>query len=211
MTHGHKRKVAKTNYIREADGDSCYGREVRNTSYDSTDRYPLDVQIFSNAYQSGGWLCQDRTAGLRALQRIERPMACGGSVPGALWLLPGTYPGGQNLPQPPDTGFLQRAWYSSVRSGPGKAAKSSRPVPSSKETGVSGQLRPQCCGGCFWDGQDRLRPGPRHGTPTGNRCLCDWRCTAALKPFLIPEGRSRSVLPYASAVCLAEVAEQSLT
>lgn len=52
MTHGHKRKAAKTNYIREADGDSCYGREVRNTSYDSTDRYPLDVQIFSNADQS---------------------------------------------------------------------------------------------------------------------------------------------------------------
>ena len=52
MTHGHKRKVAKTNYIREVDGDSCYGREVRNTSYDSTDRYPLDVQIFSNADQS---------------------------------------------------------------------------------------------------------------------------------------------------------------
>ena len=48
MTHGHKRKVAKTNYIRESDGDSCYGKEVRNTSYDSTDRYPLDVQIFSN-------------------------------------------------------------------------------------------------------------------------------------------------------------------
>ena len=52
MTHGHKRKVAKTNYIRESDGNSCYGREVRNTSYDSTDRYPLDVQIFSNADQS---------------------------------------------------------------------------------------------------------------------------------------------------------------
>lgn len=52
MTHGHKRKVAKTNYIREADGDSCYGREVRNTSYNSTDRYPLDIQIFSNADQS---------------------------------------------------------------------------------------------------------------------------------------------------------------
>lgn len=52
MTHGHKRKVANTNYIREADGNSCYGREVRNTSYDSTDRYPLDVQIFSNADQS---------------------------------------------------------------------------------------------------------------------------------------------------------------
>ena len=52
------------------------------------------------------------------LFRSGRPLAGGGSVPGALWLLPGTYPGGQNLPQPPDTGFLQRAWYSSVRSGP---------------------------------------------------------------------------------------------
>ena len=52
MTHDHKRKVAKTNYIREADGNSCYGREVRKTSYDSTDRYPLDIQIFSNADQS---------------------------------------------------------------------------------------------------------------------------------------------------------------
>lgn len=52
MTHGHKRKVANTNYIRELDGNSCYGREVRNTSYDSTDRYPLDVQVFSNADQS---------------------------------------------------------------------------------------------------------------------------------------------------------------
>lgn len=53
MTHDHKRKVAKTNYIRESNGDSCYGKEIRNTSYDSTDRYPLDVQIFSNANQIG--------------------------------------------------------------------------------------------------------------------------------------------------------------
>ncbi len=52
MTHDHKRKVANTDYIRESDGNSCYGREVRKTSYDSTDRYPLDVQIFSNADQS---------------------------------------------------------------------------------------------------------------------------------------------------------------
>jgi len=52
MTHGHKRKVAITNYIKENDGNSCYGKEVRNTSYDSTDRYPLDVQVFSNGNQS---------------------------------------------------------------------------------------------------------------------------------------------------------------
>ncbi len=53
ITHGHKRKVSKSNYIRESNGDSCYGKEIRNTSYDSTDRYPLDVQIFSNANQLG--------------------------------------------------------------------------------------------------------------------------------------------------------------
>lgn len=52
MTHGHKRKVSRTNYTRGTDGNSCYGREVRNTIYDSTDRYPLDIQIFSNANQS---------------------------------------------------------------------------------------------------------------------------------------------------------------
>lgn len=52
MTHGHTRKVAHTSYVRESNGDSCYGREVRNTFYDSTDRYPRDVQIFSNADQS---------------------------------------------------------------------------------------------------------------------------------------------------------------
>lgn len=52
MTHGHNRKVAKTNYVRESDGSSSYGREVRNTSYDSTDRYPLDVQVFSNGDQT---------------------------------------------------------------------------------------------------------------------------------------------------------------
>jgi site-specific DNA-methyltransferase (adenine-specific) len=51
MTHGHTRKVAKTNYIKESDGNSCYGRETRNTFYDSTDRFPLDVQIFSNDNQ----------------------------------------------------------------------------------------------------------------------------------------------------------------
>jgi len=52
MTSGHKRKVAKTAYIKEADGNSVYGGENRNTSYDSTERYPLSVQTFSNADQS---------------------------------------------------------------------------------------------------------------------------------------------------------------
>lgn len=52
MTHNHKRKIANTNYIRESNGDSCYGKETRATFYDSTDRYPLDVQVFSNADQT---------------------------------------------------------------------------------------------------------------------------------------------------------------
>lgn len=52
MTHGHKRKVCTRNYTRENTGASCYGREVRNDHYDSTDRYPVDVQTFSNGDQT---------------------------------------------------------------------------------------------------------------------------------------------------------------
>ena len=52
MTHGHQRKTAKNEYTREKDGTGCYGKENRNTIYDSTDRYPLDVQIFSNGDQT---------------------------------------------------------------------------------------------------------------------------------------------------------------
>lgn len=52
MTHGHKRKVSTRRYTRENTGASCYGREVRNDHYDSTDRYPVDVQTFSNGDQT---------------------------------------------------------------------------------------------------------------------------------------------------------------
>lgn len=52
MTHGHKRKIARNQYIRENTGSSCYGAEKRNTVYDSTDRYPVDVQTFSNGDQT---------------------------------------------------------------------------------------------------------------------------------------------------------------
>ena len=48
-TTGHARKVAKTSYIKESNGDSVYGKEVRDTAYDSTERYPTSVQTFSNA------------------------------------------------------------------------------------------------------------------------------------------------------------------
>lgn len=51
-TQGHKRKVAKTIYVKENDGSSVYGREVRNTNYDSTERYPISVQKISNADQT---------------------------------------------------------------------------------------------------------------------------------------------------------------
>lgn len=52
MTHGHKRKVCTRNYTRENTGASCYGREVRNDHYDSTDRYPVDVLTYSNGDQT---------------------------------------------------------------------------------------------------------------------------------------------------------------
>lgn len=51
MTHGHKRKIGHRRYKREANGDGCYGAEYRDTRYDSTDRYPTDVQTFSNGDQ----------------------------------------------------------------------------------------------------------------------------------------------------------------
>lgn len=48
-TTGHVRKIAKTNYVKEAGHGGVYGGENRNTDYDSTERYPLSVQIFGNA------------------------------------------------------------------------------------------------------------------------------------------------------------------
>lgn len=51
MTHGHKRKVSRSNYQTGGDGKSVYGKENRKTNYDSTDRYPRDVQVFSSGNQ----------------------------------------------------------------------------------------------------------------------------------------------------------------
>jgi DNA modification methylase len=48
-TQGHSRKVAKTSYVKQHTGDSVYGKEVRDTNYDSTERYPLSIQVFPNA------------------------------------------------------------------------------------------------------------------------------------------------------------------
>jgi DNA modification methylase len=52
MTHGHKRKTATAYGTRESDGSSCYGREERNYTYDSTDRYPVDVLQYSTGDKS---------------------------------------------------------------------------------------------------------------------------------------------------------------
>jgi site-specific DNA-methyltransferase (adenine-specific) len=51
MTHGHRHITRRSRYERSKDGTSCYGREIRDTVYDSADRYPLDVQVFSNGNQ----------------------------------------------------------------------------------------------------------------------------------------------------------------
>jgi site-specific DNA-methyltransferase (adenine-specific) len=52
-TTGHNRKVANTRYEKGGDGNSVYGKEVRNTFYDSDERYPTSVQTFSNGNQIG--------------------------------------------------------------------------------------------------------------------------------------------------------------
>ena len=50
-TYGHKRKVAKSIYNKGGDGSSTYGQENRNTIYDSENRFPLSIQVFSNGDQ----------------------------------------------------------------------------------------------------------------------------------------------------------------
>lgn len=52
-TTGHKRKVAHTKYEKGGDGSQVYGKEVRDTHYDSDERYPTSLLTFSNADQKG--------------------------------------------------------------------------------------------------------------------------------------------------------------
>lgn len=52
-TGGHKRKVSTTVYEKGGDGSQVYGKEQRNTHYDSTERYPTSLITFSNAAQNG--------------------------------------------------------------------------------------------------------------------------------------------------------------
>lgn len=51
-TDGHKRKVTHTRYEKGGDGSQVYGKEVRDTHYDSPERYPTSIATFSNADQS---------------------------------------------------------------------------------------------------------------------------------------------------------------
>lgn len=52
-TKGHKRKVARTKYTKEGDGSQVYGKESRDTFYDSDERYPTGIIEISTANQHG--------------------------------------------------------------------------------------------------------------------------------------------------------------
>lgn len=52
-TTGHKRKVARTKYTKEGDGSQVYGKEIRDTLYDSDERYPTGIIEISTANQHG--------------------------------------------------------------------------------------------------------------------------------------------------------------
>jgi DNA modification methylase len=50
-TTGHKRKIARTKYTKAGDGSQVYGKEDRDTFYDSDKRYPKTLISFSTADQ----------------------------------------------------------------------------------------------------------------------------------------------------------------
>ncbi|HBZ17513.1 MAG TPA: site-specific DNA-methyltransferase [Pantoea sp.] len=51
FTHGHDRKTSK----RKSVNSECYGKAYTLTEYDSTSRYPRDVQFFSSDKQKGNY------------------------------------------------------------------------------------------------------------------------------------------------------------
>lgn len=51
MTDGHTRKTSK----RKTVNSECYGKALALTEYDSTQRYPRDVQFFSSDKQKGNY------------------------------------------------------------------------------------------------------------------------------------------------------------
>ena len=52
-TKGHKRKVARTRYNKAGLGEQVYGKEDRDTFYDSDERHPNGLIEFSTANQQG--------------------------------------------------------------------------------------------------------------------------------------------------------------
>lgn len=51
FTHGHERKTSK----RKTVNSECYGKALELTEYDSTSRYPRDVQFASSDKQTGNY------------------------------------------------------------------------------------------------------------------------------------------------------------
>lgn len=51
FTHGHERRTSK----RKTVNSECYGKALTMTKYDSTSRYPRDVQFFSSDKQTGNY------------------------------------------------------------------------------------------------------------------------------------------------------------
>ncbi|EDW8118156.1 site-specific DNA-methyltransferase [Salmonella enterica subsp. enterica serovar Sundsvall] len=51
ITHGHVRRT----YNRKTVNSECYGKALTLTKYDSTSRYPRDVQFFSSDKQTGNY------------------------------------------------------------------------------------------------------------------------------------------------------------
>lgn len=51
FTHGHERRTSK----RKTVNSECYGKALSLTEYDSTSRYPRDVQFFSSDKQTGNY------------------------------------------------------------------------------------------------------------------------------------------------------------
>lgn len=51
FTHGHERKTSR----RKTVNSECYGKALTLTKYDSTSRYPRDVQFFSSDKQAGNY------------------------------------------------------------------------------------------------------------------------------------------------------------
>ena len=51
FTHGHERRTSK----RKTVNSECYGKALTLTKYDSTSRYPRDVQFFSSDKQTGNY------------------------------------------------------------------------------------------------------------------------------------------------------------